>query len=525
MSRQSHEFKQFNTENSRMSDENQDILDTLVKGAGIAAVGMFASKLLTYFYRTAIARTVGPEAYGQISIGLMIVALGSTFASLALGAAIQNFLPKYRERNYEKHLQGLVKSAFKMAVPVSLVLAISLFLLSDLVANMIFNSSSLSPVIRIFSLAIPFSVITGLCMSVTKGFKVAKYQVYIRQIGQNFVQLIASLGLIIASFGVIGASFGWLIGAVLGSVAGLYIIEKKFGPFFTSGKPSKMQYRKIFNYSYPLILAGAIGSILGWTDTFFIGYYLPETQVGFYNAALPAAMLMMMPYKALSSLVMPSMSEIVERDDKKLGKLLKTLTRWTFSITFPIFCLMALFSEQTLHILFGSDYTVAAKSLTILAFGFLYSTSVGHLDSVIKAIDRTNILYKNAAINFFVNIGLNILLIPVYGIVGAAIATTGSIIFSQTLLLIEVYHFRKILPFGKDAVKPVIAALLALTLTYVSIEYSFEIVPLWALMPGAAVFGLIYLITLHEVGGIKESEKKEIIKILEDSKKRLENIT
>ena len=508
-----------------MGEENRDILDTLVKGAGIATVGIFVSKFLSYLYRTAIARTVGPEAYGQISIGLMIVALGSTFASLALGAAIQNFLPKYRERGDQDYLHGLVKSAFKMAVPVSVVLATGLFLLSEQVANLIFKSSSLRPIIQIFSLAIPFSVITGLSISVTKGFKVARYQVYIRQIGQNIIQLIASVGLILASFGVIGASFGWLIGAIIGSIVSVYIMEKNFGPFLTSKKPGKMQYRKIFSYSYPLILAGAIGSILGWTDTFFIGYYLPETQVGFYNAALPAAMLMMMPYRALSSLVMPSMSEVVERDDKHLGRLLKTLTRWTFSVTFPMFCLMALFSEQTLHILFGANYTTAATSLTILAFGFLYSTSVGHLDSVIKAIDRTNILYKNAAINFFVNIGLNILLIPELGIVGAAIATTGSIIFSQTLLLVEVYHFKKIIPFGIEAIKPVISALTALIPTYLIIEHSFNIVPLWALIPGAAVFGIIYLITLHRIGGIKQSERKQLIKIVKDSKKRLESLT
>lgn len=505
-----------------MDEENHDILDTLVKGAGIATLGIFSSKLLSYFYKAFIARTVGPEGYGQISIGLMIVSLGTVFASLALGGAVKKFIPKYRERDDQQHLHGLIKSAFKMAVPTSIVFATGLFLFSEQIANILFNSPSLTPIIQIFSLAIPFSVITGLSLDVTKGYKVARYQVYIRQIGQNLIQLIASIGLIIASFGVIGASFGWLIGSVIGAIVSVYIMEKKFGPFLTSTKSSEMQYNKIFRYSYPLILYGAIGSILGWTDTFFIGYYLPNAQVGFYNAALPAAMLIMMPYTALSSLVMPSMSEVVERDDKQLGKLLKTLTRWTFSITFPMFCLMALFSEQTLNIMFGSDYTVAATSLTILAFGFLYSTSVGHLAAVMKAIDRTNILYKNAAINLSVNIALNILLIPIYGIIGAAIATTGSLIFSNTILLIEVYRFRKILPFGFEAVKPIIAGLVAIIPTYLMIEYSFNVLPLWALIPGATIFGIIYLGTLHIIGGIKESERRQIMKIITDSEKRIE---
>jgi len=505
-----------------MAEENQDILDTLVKGAGIATVGIFGSKLLSFLYRTTIARLAGPEAYGQISIGLMIVALGSTFASLALGNAIQNFLPKYRQRNQKNYVNGLVNSAFKLSTPVSILIAGIVFLLSEPIAVHIFKNGSLTPIISIFSLAIPFSVVTGLSISVTKAFKVAKHQVYIRQIGQNTLQLTASTALLIASFGVIGAAFGWLIGAVAGTLASLYIMEKKFGPFLLSANPGKTQYKKIFNYSYPLILAGAIGSILGWTDTFFIGYYMPETEVGLYNAALPIAMLMLMPYKALSSLVMPSMSEVVEREDKNLNTLLKTLTRWTFSVTFPMFCLMALFSEQVLHILFGADYMTAATSLTILAFGYLYSTSVGHLDSVIKAIDRTEIIYKNAVINFFINIALNIILIPIYGIVGAALATTGSIVFSQTLLLVEVYHFRKILPLNSEALKPVVSALVALLSTYLVIRHSFETVPIWALIPGAAVFGIVYIAALHYVGGIGESERRQIFQIVEDLRKKLE---
>jgi O-antigen/teichoic acid export membrane protein len=486
--------------------ENRDILETVAKGAGITAFGMFASKFLAYLYRTAVARMVGPESYGQISIGLMVAGIGITLSSLSLDSAILNYLPKYRHNENEEKVRGIVKSAFMLALPASVLLSASIFLSSEFIATAIFESAELTSIIRIFSLAIPFGVVTKISLDVTKAYKTAKYYVWIRQIGQNIIQLVAAVGLILLGYKVSGAAGGWLIGAVGGGIISLYIMEKKFGPLLFSTKGDTREYRKIFRYSYPLILAGAIGSILGWTDTFFLGYYMQETQVGLYNAALPTAMLMLIPYQALAALVMPSMSEVIERDDKDLTKLLKTLTRWTFTLSFPAFCLMFLFSDQVLHILFGAEYTKAATSLTILAFGYLYSTSVGHLDSVIKAIEKTKILYKNAAINFVVNIGLNILLIPQYGIMGAAIATSASIIFANTLLLAEVYYFRKTQPFSFDSIKPVIAALSALLLTYLGLNHFFKTVPLWVLVPGVLIFGLLYLSVLYTVNGIQEDE-------------------
>lgn len=501
----------------------QEILNKLAKGAGITAFGMFASKLLAYLYRTSIARLVGPESYGEISIGLMVAGLGITFSSLALDSAILNYLPKYRENDEQEKIRGIVRSAFIMAIPFSVLISLGIILNSKTIATEFFSNPGLSTIISIFALAIPFGVITKISLDVTKAFKTAKYYVEIRQIGQNIAQLLSAIVLIFLGFQVAGAAGGWLVGAIVGSIASIYIMEKRFGPFILSRKSDKREYKRIFRYSYPLIIAGAIGSILGWTDTFFIGYYLPESKVGLYNAALPTAMLMTIPATAIGSLVMPSMSEVIESDDKSMASILKTITRWTFSLTFPAFCLMFLFSGEALQILFGKQYTSASVSLTILAFGYLYSSSVGHLDSVIKAIEKTDILYKNAAINFVVNIGLNILLIPEYGIRGAAIATTGSIIFAETLLLIEVYYLRNTHPFTRESFKPVISALTGLGATWGMLKLAFSTVPLWALIPGVIVFGLAYLGVLYSVNGIQEDELNILRKYLSYLRKYFQN--
>jgi O-antigen/teichoic acid export membrane protein len=504
--------------------EKQDILSTLAKGAGITAVGMFFSKAISYFYRASVARLVGPEAYGNISIGLMIVSIGSTFSLLSLNSAIKNFVPKYMERDEQNHIRGIISSSFQISVPFSLIIGASVFISSELIATKIFGNISLIPVIQVFSLAIPLTTVTDLSLATTKAFKTTKYVAGIRQIGQNLIQLIASLALIGLGLELMGAVYGWLAGALFGSIASFYVLEKKFGPFIFTRKDSEPQHRKIFNYSYPLVLAGAIGLFLGWTDTFFLGYYLPEAKVGLYNAALPTAMLMLLPYQAIQSLVMPSMSEVEERNDKKLGELLKTISRWTVTLTLPGFCLMFLFSPEILHLLFGQNYITASTTLTVLSLGYFLSASVGHQNAVLKATDRTKVIHKNAVFNFLINVGLNIVLIPRYGIIGAAVATTISIILGETLLLAELYHFEKITPFNIETIKPVFASLISLAITWTGIEYLFTTVPLWALIPGLIVFGTAYLSILYSIGGFREEEINFIEAMLRKNLRRLSDI-
>lgn len=499
--------------------DEEKILDTLAKGAGLTAIGMFLSKILSYVYRSSIARFVGPEAYGTLSLAIMVATMGTTLSIFAFESAIENFIPKYRKKGNKEAIKGIIYSAFKFTVPLSILTSLSIFFLSGWISRAIFGSPELIPILKIFAFVPIFSVISGLSLSATKAFKTAKYDVLVRRIFQNIVQLAVALGLIALGYGVFGAAAGFLAGTIVAAILGLYYMESKVGPFLLSDTGKENHLRKMVTYSYPLVMSGAIGTILGWTDTAFIGYFMDTTSVGFYNAALPTAMLIMMPYSALSALVMPSMSEVMEDEEKDLARVLKTLTRWTFSITFPMFILMALFSEQALHILFGSQYTTAALSLTVLTAGYLYSTSLGHLDTVLKAMGHTEILFKNSVANFFVNIGLNILLIPAFGIIGAAAATAGSIFFTQSLLLVEVYYYKGVHPFSINSLKPAIASLPGLITVYFGLNLVFDVVPLWSLIPGVIVFGTIYILTLYLIKGIRKDEirimKKTYTKVRE----------
>lgn len=487
---------------------DQKTLNILAKGAALVAGGMMFSKIATYAYRAIVARLIGPEAYGQLSLGLTVLGLGVTISLVALNEGLKTYIPntesKEEARNY-------ILSAFQIGIPLSLVMAAGVYLSSNIIAFRVFSSAGLESVIQVFAFVIPFAVLSRISISATVAFQHVKYRVITNQIFQNIVQLISTIILVYIGFGVLGAVYGWLAGVVLSSFLGFYYMEEKVGPFLRVGGKFESKKTELLRFSGPLLLTGVIGTVLGWTDTLFLGYYLPESEVGFYNAALPTAMLILAPFQALSSLSLPSLSALREQGREELSSTLKTLARWSVTFTFPGFILMALFSSHILKLLFGSEYTISATAMTILAFGYMFQTATGHIGDILKTYERTDLLTKNTVAKLVLNIPLNIYLIPKFGIEGAAIATTLSIIFINLLTLVEASYLFNIHPFSFNIIRPLAATIPSLAATYFMLHLVFEHIPIWAMVPGFGLFGLLYAISLVGFGGLKEEDKPIIV--------------
>ncbi|MFB6203661.1 MAG: flippase [Candidatus Nanohaloarchaea archaeon] len=489
-------------------------LNAIAKGAGIVAVGMVFSKLFTYLYRVVVARFIGPDAYGQLSLGITVLSIAGSVSLLAMNQALNKYVAKHNQNNDPAAIRGSVLSATHMVLPLSILAGIAIWFSAPFLASRVFHTPELVPVLKIFAFVPPFGNLSSIFISTMTAFKEMKYRVVTNQIFQPVVQLAATLGFIAMGYGVAGAAGGWLVGVVLSTVLGAYFLEKKVHPIIFGKADPDHRHREMLKYSGPLMFSGIIGSVLGWTDTLFLGYYMTDAQVGFYNAALPTALLILMPYRALKSLALPSLSEVHEDDSREPGKVLKNLSRWNLSVTLPAFIVMALFSGPVLRLLFGAEYTVAGTALALLALGNLFSAAVGPLDEFIKSISRTDLMLKNTVANLVVNIVLNVLLIPVYGIEGAAVATAGSIVFVNLLLIAETYHLEGVLPFDSDSWRPLAASVVPLPVIYAALHLLFpRYIPVWALVPGGLAFGAMYLAGLVLAGGFREEDRDIIVGI------------
>src|SRR3989338_7731637 len=109
-------------------NSKDDALRWIMKGAGITFIGLIVTKLLGYAYRALLARGLGPEQYGVLSLGLAIVSIVGMIALLGYNFGIERFIGYYQDK---KEQQGLLHTALWYTLPLSVAITILLFLMAQ----------------------------------------------------------------------------------------------------------------------------------------------------------------------------------------------------------------------------------------------------------------------------------------------------------------------------------------------------------------------------------------------------------
>ncbi|RJS85496.1 hypothetical protein CW713_01410, partial [Methanophagales archaeon] len=235
-------------------------------------------------------------------------------------------------------------------------------------------------------------------------------------------------------------------------------------------------------------------------------YFCSAYEVGIYNAALPTAMLIRMPSSALASIFMPVITELYAREKyDDLRDTYSAVIKWVLSLSFPAFLLMALFSDDVIKILFGAEYAIGAEALVILALGSFISTVLTRASDVIRAFGRTKIIMGCTLTGSVANFCLNLYLIPLFGINGAAMATAASVVFVDVTFLIYVYHISKIHPFKRSHLKPIFSAIAAILIVYGITKYLIGI-SFFVLIAMLFLFLATYFFLLLLIKGFDEND-------------------
>ena len=166
---------------------------------------------------------------------------------------------------------------------------------------------------------------------------------------------------------------------------------------------------------------------------------------------------------------------------------------------------MALFSDDVIKILFGAEYATGAEALVILAFGFFISTVLARASDIISASGRTKITMGCYLTGSVANFCLNLYLIPLFGINGAAMATALSSVFMAILYFIFAYRISKLQPFELNHLKPVFSAFVAVFIVYALTKYLIG-VSFFSLVVMFLVFLALYFLFLLLIKAFDEHD-------------------
>jgi O-antigen/teichoic acid export membrane protein len=272
------------------------------------------------------------------------------------------------------------------------------------------------------------------------------------------------------------------------------------------GEPTK----QLIRYSFPLLISATLLNIMTWTDTIMLGYFKSTEVVGVYSAVYPLVGFLSMIIGSMGFVYIPVASKIWgENKPESLGPIYQIMTKWCFMLTFPVFALMFVYPEFLLTKLYGAEYASGATVLRILALGFVTNSYFGFNYHTIMASGDSDFLMKCSVASAGMNALLNFILIPQYGMVGAAIASSASFSSIEVLMTLRTWRKQHMHPFtsmygrvtlvGISIIVFMLATRKALLLSGAGWEYVFFVIVYFGTIKAANVLDSTELNMISEI--------------------------
>jgi len=424
-----------------------ETLNKIGKGAFVFILGVIFSKFFGLFYKVLVART-GPYNYGVLSLGIGVFGIFGAISTMGLDWGVTKYVAYYRNKMDTPRIKGIITSALKLSFIVAFLLSVFGFIMADVIAQRIFHNPDLTIVLRIFMLAVPFDAMRRIFIGTTKAFQHVKYETYSRDLIENIIKLSLTIIVVILGASLLGLSIAFIGGILASFIAVVYFTEKNVFSIFKTKIVSIKPYWELFNYSWPLMFTALLFMLSLWTDSLLIGYFKDAATVGIFNAAGPIAFLVYQLPSSLMVIFLPIITDLRAKGDSAgVESVHKTVSRWIFITGLMAVAGMAIFSKELIDLIFGNNYLLASTPLIILAIGYFINSFIFSGQRILMAFDKTRLIFVDITISFSLNILLGILLIPRYGLIGAAVSTALSFILLSIITLIQTRYVLKLKTF------------------------------------------------------------------------------
>ena len=429
------------------------------KGGGITFVGTLIDYALRLVLGIVVARLLGSEQFGLYSLAESGAAIAGGFALLGLPAAMVRYVSLFNSRRNAERVWGTLQIGIGAATILGVLVAISLYVLADPIAEQLFHEPRLAPLLRLLSPMVPLLSLNNIVAAATQGFKKMQYAA-IGTMARPLIKLVLIAMLAIGGLNATEALTAHMLAMVVVSVMLLCFLNQLFSlkrPLRTNWHDIKM----IFTYALPLYLTKLISTFRGNVQTVLLGALDTVTTIGVFSVATSVHRMGRLFHSSIATASGPIVSELYGRRDwEQLERLYQTMTRWTLTLNMPLFLIMLLFPKQILSI-FGQSFVDGAAVLTILAWSDFVKMGTGIGGVVINMTGRVRLKVLNTVVVSTLVLGLNFLFIPRWGIIGAATAVLVVSVVRESLPLVETFILFRLLPYNASFLKPIAAGLAA----------------------------------------------------------------
>jgi O-antigen/teichoic acid export membrane protein len=433
-------------------------LQKLATGSALAFGGAVMGNGLTYLFGLSMGRLLGAESLGLFFLALIVMQLLGSLCRVGLPDGLLRFVSIRAGEGNLSRVKGSILFSAILAGAVSLVVSTLLFMFAGPLSTHIFKQSELMFYVKWMAVTLPFFAVLVVLLYATQALKRMDLVV----VSRDFVQPLTMIGGAVVLFWFTGGP-GSFLAAHLGSMVialftTVFFLLRAF-PQLSSVPAVFDDWKPLFVFCLPVAGSDVVHYLFRWSDTLLLSILRSAAEVGIYNAALRTTLLLSLLAVAINALYAPMIADHYHhRRYERIQTILKTLIRWCLTLALPIVIAMCLLADQILS-LWGANFGAGSTALMLLAISQLLFIFSGLFAFTLLMCGRQYLEVTNVVFVTVLNIGLNLYLMPRYGITGAAIA----MLLSQAVILVvrlaEVRHVLDLHLYTSSYLKPVVALL------------------------------------------------------------------
>jgi len=422
--------------------------------SGIAFAGIIFTAILGYVFKVYLARVLGAENLGLYALGMTIVGFVGIVNGLGLPDAAMRFVAQYAAAGKFDALRSLLWRGSSVLLVSNLLFCAVLVIAGRWIAAQVYHDPRLIPYLPLFAAIMIVGVLQSFFGKVVAGYKeVGRRTLITRFISSPLTMLIT---VILIALG--GGLRGYLAAQVLSALVVLgwltYMAWRLTPAAARSLDVRKLPLQKeVWSFSAAMLGVGLMEFLISQTDRVALGFFRGAHEVGIYSVAAAVVAYETIVLQSVNQIFAPMIADLHTRGENiLLGRMFQTLTKWMLGLTCPLAIVIFVFAQPILHI-FGREFASGWPVLVIGTCGQLVNCGVGSVGYLLLMSGNQNRLVQVQVVMAFMMVGLCLLLVPLWGTWGAALAAAITNAASNLWMLVKVKSALRISPYNLSYLK------------------------------------------------------------------------
>lgn len=464
-----------------MGYDNMSLVRKVAKNTGLLIIASLFTSIMAFIWTLFTANYLGAEGFGILSGAIALTSMFGILADLGLGTYI------IREVAREPKLTG---KYFGTVSIIKLVLSAVTFISLMVVAFIKdYSLVSFQVLIYITLYTLLTSFTASLCNAIFQAHERMEFQTIGNIVNSALLLLAIIVSIYILKGDVVLISAGYMITAVFTLIYSLFVVFIKFDkPKFDFDFDF---YKNTIKQALPFGVTAIFTTIYFWIDTVMLSFMQGDVSVGLYNASYKLLVVLISVYSVYMTAIFPMMSKFFINSHDALKFTYHRSIKYLLLLGIPMAVGGTVLAKEIILFIYSPEYLDSVFSLQILMWAVVFMYINGLTSNLLNSSNKQLTVTKITSIGAIFNVLINLIIIPVFGFIGASISTvlTEFLIFVIFTFQISKTQFSLEKDLFVIAFKLLFASLImAITLQFIHLNIIITVII------GALVYGIFVLL-------------------------------